>query len=326
MISISGFYGFYDFLKNDYGEFELRDNPKFTSRNRNINSAVKSRWSAALEAVAVKTVTENPEKGDEYLDIIADINFRVQNASRDSLLYEDRILGYQFLRSTIIDKLGYVTYYKEHMAWYDLSDRLVDLLSIATGTNPNIIECLLNAHLKHNYNNMSIKEFSRKLLGDEETPRGYASGLINSICPTVTNLLKGLLTLGMENNYTIRGRQNIARLISEMNSDSAMINLDDIMDIYLCNCLRLLCYYILGNVYLKIVALRNTWLADSGKEQMSELLTAWSHTELIFQNVQNRVFPTIEIKGRNNIIMTLEPAMHTLTSALEAGVKGELYL
>ncbi len=323
--------GFFEFLKKDKGEFELRDNPKFTSRTRNVDTAAKNRWHSAIEKAFTAAVEENPDNTDLYLERVGNLNRRVLNDSASTLLYHDEVLDYTLLKSTLVEKVGYVTYFKDFMTWYDLSDKFVDLLSIMTGTSPDIIECFLARHLKYTMPDVSVKEFSRRLLGSRYVPAGYALGLLDNLCPTVNNFFKGLLAIGLENNYLIRGKDNLCKygyetltgqeLMSENVAKS--MSMSEVIDVYLCNVFRLLCYYILGNIYNVIIEKRrNDWSAvdANGRVQLSELLTGWSHADLVFQNSKGRKFPTIALKGRNDLITEITP----VTCGVEGAIKGYL--
>lgn len=328
--------GFFDFLKKDKGECELRDNPKFTSRTRNVDANTKTRWNNAINNVVYRLVDTAPENMDLYLQRVGELNAKVVHDSNIQLQYQDQILDYTFLSSTLVEKLGYVTYFKEFMTWYDLSEKLVDLLSIMTGTSPEIIECFLSRYLKHNMPGITVKEFSRSVLSDKYIPAGYMLGILDNLCPTVNNFMKGLLAIGLETNYTIRGRMNLSHQEYEFITGQApeseypeSMTSSELIDSYLCSVMRLLCYYILQNIYQIIVDKRKSeWNEDTnaGRIQLSELLTGWSHAELVFQNSKKRDFPIITLKGRNDLTTDILPCTFSVEEALEAYLKGDLYL
>ena len=326
---------FFEFLKKDMGEFELRDNPKFTSRTRSVDTAAKNRWAVSAKNATASVVGEEPDNTDMYLERLGILNQKVLRDSASRLLYRDPVLGYHLLSSTLVEKIGYVTYFKEYMTWYDLSDKLVDLLSIMTGTSTHVIGCLLERHLNHYMSGMSVAEFSRKLLSDRYIPAGFAVGLLDNLCPTVNNLFKGLISIGASNNYVIRGQDNLhkysyAYLTGQSTvleeTPEAMTNLQ-IIDVYLCSVLRLLAYFILGQAYNFIVNKRHSeWDVEGTEKTHAELLTGWSLTNLVFQNGKNREFPTITVRGRNNLSFDLKPLTYDIETAVKDYLKGNLAL
>lgn len=328
--------GFFEFLNKDKGECVLRDNPKFTSRTRNADTNAKNRWNSALLNVADKLANENPENVEVYLDMINKLNTKVVIESNSALQYHDEILGYTLLSSTLVEKIGYVTYFKEFMTWYDLSERLVDLLSIMTGTSPDIIECFLTNYLKRERPELSVKEFSREVLSGRYIPAGFMIGLLDNLCPTVNNFFKGLITIGSNNNYIVRGRENLMHqqynVVTGQEAtvtDITAMTTGELIDCYLCSVMRLLCYYIFQKIYNTIHdKFRPGWDADTvtGKIQHSTLLTGWSHADLVFQNAKKKDFPIITLRGRNDLTMDIVPTTCNIESIIEAYLKGELYL
>ena len=110
---------FFEFLKKDMGEFELRDNP-----TRSVDTAAKNRWAVSAKNATASVMEEEPDNTNMYLERLGILNQKVLRDSASRLLYCDPVLGYNLLSSTLTEKIGYVTYFKEYMTWYDLSDKL----------------------------------------------------------------------------------------------------------------------------------------------------------------------------------------------------------
>lgn len=322
-------------IRSGMEEFDLSDNPKFTSRARNVDKDSINRWREAVRTAGNAVEKENPEDMPIYIERIRNINSRVGNESKLELNYRDTAMGCQFLSSTLTEKVGYVTYYKPYMTWYDLSGELVGILSIMTGTSPAIIQCFLARHLRNIRFEGTVEDFSRILLNSVYVPEGYALGLVENMCPTVNNLLNGILSAGHNTGYTLRGQDTITDISYEFFTgktngvvEPGNMTMSEIRDVYLCNVLRLICYYILGNIYNIVVDIRTRkWSVDeTGRRQCSELLTGWSHGELVFQNGHNRVFPEIEIKGRNGVTMPIHPITYGVEDCLKDYLRGKIAL
>ena len=339
-ISISSFM---DFIDNDFGDVKLKDNPVFTSRDRfrTGNLPYKKTFKSNVNSV-IKEI--DFDCTDKLNFLYKKINL-TQEESNFSYIYHtfnDKILQYNMLYDTIVEKLGYVSYYtykdKEgnisYMTWYSLTNMLAELLALVTGTNIDVIKFFMTS--MNNERGITNDEYSRIYLNSVGIPTGYMLDLLNKLCPTVTNYILNLLEKGEASNYLIRGRTGITD--NNFKCDNGFwcytknldysLTYDDISEIYICSTCRLLCYYLLKYIYEIINDKYNALWTEPGasKRSLSELLVGWSLSELVFQNKKHREFPTFIFKGRYGNEITVRPVTMNQKEVLTGYFNDKIYL
>lgn len=325
---------FFEYIRNDIVTVKLTDdNPPYTGRMRGVDNKAIKKVQIACNNAKNTLVEQFPNNSDE---IEANYNklLSILRSEKSTVKYTEPILNYMCFYDSTIERIGYITYAKDYMTYYDMSTKLVDILSILSGTDPVIIKCFLKNHLAHIGRDMTVEDFSRKYLGSYNIPVGYTHELISCMPPAVRNILINIMTIGEETNFAIRGSNKISimNFCSDyngwhiINSNGNTLSYEDNMDIYVCYVLRFLTYYIFSEVYktikLKYVPL---WTeANKARKSLSELLVAWTATDIVFQNGKNRIFPTFKFTGRGESSMILKPNTYSTDEFAVACISGNL--
>lgn len=328
-ISISSFL---EFISKTSGNVIFRDNPVFIDRLRykEGNLKYKKIYGYMIDGIKRELGSEFKEEKLEYL------NSKL-NSSSNSDIYlckNDSVLGIPVLYDTLVEKIGYVSYAKEYITWYDLSTMLPELLSLLTGTNTNIIKLFMTNSATER--GLTLDEYSRAYLGNKYVPSDYMLDLLNSVCPTVTNLIEGFINRGNSNNFLVRGKDAMnENYFYNYNGQWVLTesliyspSYQDILELYVCYCFRLLEYYLFKYIYEIINTKYNAmWTEDNAtKRSLSELLVGWSLSDIVFQNGKQREFPTFVFKGRCGFEIKLNPITMTPREVLLGFFKGDIHL
>lgn len=321
--------GFFDYLKKESDAWKLSDSMPFTKRRHNVDNSCKSRWKQIKSEIC-----ENETDDSEIKKEVEKISNVMENDSNGSLLYTDKSLDLMFISSSLVDKLGYVTYYKDYMTWYDLSYNLPEILAVFCGTKPEVVRIFFDQFIQQSsdirFPKMSTDEFSKIVIGNKYIPVELGYSMLDSICPAVDNFFKTLLCIGDETNYKIRGKETLVNSkYSEIIGRDSNVSVlrpysHELVDTYIVSVLRLAVYYILGQIHDLVYKLELVGTNDSNNKK--DAMVAWTHTDLVFQNSSCKVYPDIEIVGRNGVSFTIHPHTYNCKDAVLAHLRGDINL
>lgn len=323
---------FFEFISKDSSNVVFKDNPVFTSRLRykDGNIKYKSMYGYMIEGI-------KRELGDQFDNNKLNYLNNKLSSPDSSLIYScqnDRILGIPVLYDTLVEKIGYVSYAKEYITWYDLSSMLPELLSLLTGTNTDIIRLFMDECASKK--GLTLSDYSRSYLSNRYVPADYMLDLLNCICPTVTNLIESLMNKGHANQFLIRGR-NVMHENYFLNHNGQWILTDSLLhslsyqetlELYVCYCFRLLEYYLFKCIYDIINSKYNSMWTEynATKRSLSELLVGWSLSDIVFQNGKQREFPVFIFKGRCGFEVEVKPMTMSPREVLVGFFNGDIYL
>lgn len=328
-----------DFINYGLKETHLVDNPKFYDRKRDTNKACVNRFNTTSKNILLKLIEENADLKDILLKRFATLVSKLNNNTR---CYIEPILDFKYFPNSAIEKIGYITYLKETMSWYDISDKLPELLSLLSGTSPTLIRFFIGNMLKDNNFEITVDEFSRHYLSDVNIPAGFSTKILSCMPPAVINFLNKLIDNGISNDFIIGGKSKIIstpfvvketdnpNIYSWVISSDEYQNLDvhDLIDIYLCYSMRLFAYYILSCIYKEIAnKYRYIWTPEgASRESLSEMLVSWTSYDIVFQNNKCQSFPSFKINGRGDASMIIKPYTYKIDDAIYEYLNGTLVL
>ena len=322
-ISLSNFL---EYLISENDILNIIDNPNYIVRKRLSDNNTKFTFKCLCESIIDNGKSESVINKINDIKNIVDYYDGVQAR-------KDNFLGIDLHPNSVGEKVGYLTYNKEYMVWYDLSDKLVDILSLLSGTNPFIISCLLQNHLNHLRLNISVEDFSRIYLSDNNIFVGLTNVLLDGTPPAVQSILLKIFEIGDNNNYSLKGKTYLSDNIFEISDGrwkiigKGTLNISklEVRDIYICCALRILVNYIYSYIY-NIIAnkYRASW--SDARLSQTEMMVSMTLKDIVFQNEFNRDFPAFKLIGRWGTNIILNPFNYTAKDTLLKYVLGELKL